>query len=79
MSGMKEDCFYILHSGLVLPFKKSKYPTLDNAFKSLDKVVNSLFKDKSKFSRMMEKQHSIQTELYRMLIHDDTDTKQILL
>ena len=74
-----KDRYYILHSGLVFPFKKSKYPSLDDAFYNLDKAMNSLLSDRDNFKRMMEKQHSIQSELYNSIVKEDHELKEIIL
>ena len=73
-----KEFFYILNSGLVLPFRKSKYHTIEDALKSLDKVVNSLFKDKNRISLFMEKQYSIQSDLYRILTQEGSNSKVML-
>ena len=79
------DTFYLLHSGIVFPFKKRHYPTVDAALSHLDKVVDNLFKDSKLLQKMMQKQHSIQSKLYQELLSigkstdDDDEVKEILL
>ena len=78
-----DEYFYILNSGLVLPFKKTRYATLDDAKEDIDKLINHLFSDKKLLKKMMEKQMSIQSDLMRMVMNrdttettDDDDTKE---
>ena len=80
-----DDAFYLLHSGLVIPFKKRRYPSVDDALDAVDKVVKDLFKDSHMLQKMFERQHGIQSKLYQMLMSkeneddEDEDVKNILL
>ena len=67
-----DESFYILHSGLVLPFKKRRYATLDDAKEDIDRLIDHLFSDKKLLKKMMEKQMSIQSDLMRMVMNRDT-------
>jgi hypothetical protein len=76
-----DECFYILHSGLVLPFKKERYANLDDAKEDIDKLITPLFSDKKLLKKIMEKQRSIQSDLMRMVMNrnptdDDEVTKE---
>jgi len=79
-----DDVFYCLHSGLVLPFKKKHYPTLQDAMAVLDENVTMIFKDQKILCRTMSKQHSLQSALLRLLTRpqtdqEDEDVKEIML
>ena len=69
-----DECFYLLHSGLVLPFKKKRYGTVEDAKEDIDKLINHLFSDKKLLKKMMEKQCSIQSDLMRMVMNRDETT-----
>jgi hypothetical protein len=58
----------------VLPFKKPRYATLDDAKEDIDKLINHLFSDKKLLKKMMEKQCSIQSDLMRMVMNRDDTT-----
>jgi hypothetical protein len=78
------DTFYLLHSGIVFPFKKKYYPNVDAALSDLEKVADNLFKDNKMLQKMMHKQHSIQSKLYQELLNigksnEDDEVKEILL
>jgi hypothetical protein len=76
------DCFYFLHSGLVLPFKKRYYPTIASVLSAVDKMVHSIFSDIEILPKVMEKQHKLQQKLYRMIMNNDSnsdETKEIIL
>ena len=51
------DTFYLLHSGIVFPFKKKYYPTADAALSDLEKVVDNLFKDSKMLQKMMHRKN----------------------
>jgi len=77
-----DDVFYCLHSGLVLPFKKKHYPTLEDVLAVLEENVTMIFKDSKLLCRTMSKQHSLQSTLLRLITHpqtEDEDVKEILL
>jgi hypothetical protein len=72
------DCFYLLHSGLVLPFKMVHYSTKDDARRAVDKKFCTIFSDIDIFPKVMEKQHKIQHKLYQLIMknEDDSDEKR---
>jgi hypothetical protein len=77
-----DSTIYILHSGLVLPFKRDFYPTLEDAKDNLDKMVHRLFKDTKVLGKVMEKQHSVQEKLYDLVMNEydsESDTREILV
>ena len=69
-----DEYFYLLHSGLVLPFKKKRYATLDDAKEDIDRLIDHLFSDKKLLKKMMEKQCSIQSDLMRMVMNRDSES-----
>ena len=71
------DCFYLLHSGLVLPFKKVHYPTIDDAKSAVDKKVRHIFSDIEIFPKVMEKQHKLQQKLYQIVMNKDDDSDEV--
>jgi hypothetical protein len=78
------DTIYLLHSGLVLPFKRKHYPTCDNAQANLEKMVHRIFTDIKMLPKVMEKQQSLQETLYRIVMSGDNDcnsddVKEIIL
>lgn len=77
-----DNTIYILHSGLVLPFKRDYYPTLRDAKDNLDQMVHRLFKDTKMLPKVMEKQHSVQEKLYDLVMNEndsDSETREVLL
>ena len=76
-----EDTIYLLHSGLALPFKRRYYPTLEDAQSNLDEMVHQIFKDTKLLPKMIEKQHSVQQKLFRLVMNyeNDEDVKEIHL
>ncbi|OAJ36817.1 hypothetical protein BDEG_20945 [Batrachochytrium dendrobatidis JEL423] len=76
------DTIYLLHSGLVLSFKKAHYPTMALVLSAVDKKVHNIFSDIEILSKVMEKQHKLQQKLYRMIMNNDNnsdETKEIIL
>jgi hypothetical protein len=75
-----DELYYCLHSGLVLPMKKKRYATIDDALSVLEDTIDRIFKDSEILSKAMSKQHSIQSCLYQLLIcQDESEIKEILL
>ena len=80
-----DETYYLLHSGLVLPFKKKHYSSIDVARANVDHVVHKIFKEPKVLAKMMEKQHNIQTDLMRMLMNnanegtDDDEVREVLV
>ena len=71
------DCFYLLHSGLVLPFKKVHYSTKDDARRAVDKKVRTIFSDIDIFPKVMEKQHKLQQKLYQLIMNNEDDSDEV--
>ena len=69
-----DEYFYLLHSGLVLPFKKKRYGTVEDAKEDIDRLIDHLFSDKKLLKKMMEKQCSIQSDLMRMVMNRDSES-----
>lgn len=67
------DFFYLLHSGLVLPFKKVHYPTIALVLSAVDKMVHRIFSDIEILPKVMEKQHKLQQKLYQMIMNNDNN------
>ncbi len=77
-----DDTFYLLHSGLVLPFRKKYYPTLEDAQTSVDDMAHRIFTDSKVIGRVFEKQHKLQAKLFKMVMEEEDnsdDIKDILL
>jgi hypothetical protein len=68
------DTIYLLHSGLVLPFKRKHYPTCDNAKANLEVMVHRIFTDTKMLPKVMDKQQSLQEKLYRIVMSGDDDS-----
>jgi hypothetical protein len=68
------DTIYLLHSGLVLPFKRKHYPNCDNAKANLEVIVHRIFKDTKMLPKVMDKQQSLQEKLYRIVMSGDDDS-----
>ena len=68
------DTIYLLHSGLVLPFKRKHYPNCDNAKANLQVMVHRIFTDTKMLPKVMDKQQSLQEKLYRIVMSDDEDS-----
>jgi hypothetical protein len=62
-----ESSYYFLDSGIVIPIKKQKYSTLEDAQNGMEEIVNQVFSDSTLLSKAMSKQHSIQTKLYKLI------------
>jgi hypothetical protein len=78
------DTIYLLHSGLVLSFKRKHYPTCDNAKANLEVMVHRIFTNIKMLPKVMEKQQSLQETLYRIVMSGDDDSnsddvKEIIL
>jgi uncharacterized protein (UPF0248 family) len=78
------DTIYLLHSGLVIPFKRKHYPTCDNAKASLEMMVHRIFTDIKMLPKVMYKQQSLQEKLYKIVMSGDDDSnsddvKEIIL
>ena len=71
------DCFYLLHSGLVLPFNKVHYPTIDEAERAVDKKVRNIFSDIEILPKVMEKQHKLQQKLYQIIMNNEDDSDEV--
>lgn len=71
------DCFYLLHSGLVLPFKKVHYPTIADAKRAVDKKVRAIFSDIEILPKVMEKQHKLQQKLYQIIMNNDNVSDEV--
>ncbi|KAJ1515711.1 hypothetical protein HMI54_005375 [Coelomomyces lativittatus] len=71
------DCFYLLHSGLVLPFKKVHYPTIADAQGAVDKKVRTIFSDIEILTKVMEKQHKLQQKLYHIVMKNENDSDKV--
>ena len=71
------DCLYLLHSGLVLPFKKVHYPTIADALRALDKKVRDIFSDIEILPKVMEKQNKIQQKLYQIIMNNENDPNEV--
>jgi hypothetical protein len=73
------DCFYHLHSGLVLPFKKVHYSTKDDARRAVDKKVRTIFSDIDILPKVMEKQHKLQQKFYQLIMNNEDDSDEVIL
>jgi hypothetical protein len=71
------DCFYLLHSGLVLPFKKVHYPTIADAQRAVDKKVRVIFSDIEILPKVVEKQHKLQQKLYQIIMNNENDSDEV--
>ena len=71
------DYFYLLHSGLVLPFKKVHYPTIADAQRAVDKKVRHIFSDIEILPKVMEKQHKLQQKLYQIIRNNENDSDEV--
>jgi hypothetical protein len=79
-----KDTIYLLHLGLVLPFRRKHYPTCDNAKANLQMMVHRIFTDTKMLPKVMDKQQSSQEKLYRIVMSGDDDSnsddvKEIIL
>lgn len=59
--------YYFLHSGIVIPIRKQKYSSLEDAQNGMEEFVTQVFSDSTLLSKTMSKQHSIQTKLYKLI------------
>lgn len=71
------DCFYLFHSGLVLPFKRVHYPTIADAQRAVDKKVHDIFSDIEILPKVMEKQHKLQQKLYQIIMNNDNVSDEV--
>ena len=71
------DCFYLLHSGLVLPFKKVHYPTITDVQGAVDEKVRAIFSDIDILPKVMEKQHKLQQKLYHIVMNNENDSDEV--
>jgi hypothetical protein len=71
------DCFYLLHSGLVLSFKKVHDPTIADAQRAIDKKVRDIFSDIEILPKVMEKQQKLQQKLYQIVMNKDDDSDEV--
>jgi hypothetical protein len=62
-----DDMYYCLQSGMVLPMKKKQYPSVESALSKLDDSIDKIFKDSKLLCKAMAKQHSIQSNLFKLL------------
>ena len=53
------DTIYLLHSGLVLPFRRKYYATCEDAKANLDEMVHRIFSDTKALPRVIEKQQGL--------------------
>ena len=78
-----EDTYYLLHSGLVLPFKRRHYSSLNDARENVDDMVHRIFQDSAVLPKVLEKQHKLQSKLFRLIMNgtsdEDEDVKEIVL
>ncbi len=76
------DTYYILNSGLVLPFKRKYYSTLDDARENVEDMVQRIFQDSAVLPKVLEKQHKLQSKLLKMILSGEDaedDVKEIIL
>ncbi len=65
---------------MVFPMKKKHFSTVEDAQSSLDHSVDAIFKDSKTLKKVLEKQHSVQSDLMKALIKlDQNEEKEILL